>query len=562
MHVELSNGVFVLKTDYEERVRARSVGAKWDAKIKRWVVPANIFAADKLTRLPNIGGIEKVRSFLEGFDGGFSCNVPKTKLPLKDHQIEMVSRWLTKKRYMYFAEMGCGKTPAVIGGVQNLYEEGKLDLALVVAPLSVLNSWTRQIEKFCAVRHRVIMLTGTSKARTDKIEDVKYLRKSLTGKVLIWVLVNYEALRRFEGKIAMLRPGALCFDETSKIKNHSAQVTKSAIRLSDVAEYVVGLNGTPISNDVSELWSQCRAVSRQFFGDGSSSFWEFVYEFCTMGGWKGKQVVGTKNLERLDGLLKKFSYRVRKEDVLDLPGRTWTTREVQLEGEQLDAYAAAEEEFYFAVNAVKKHTGERRDYAILVKNALGRLLRCQQIAAGHCKDEKGDIVRWPDNPKTKELIEIVKGAGEQKVVVFSRFIEDLEMAQEAMTKAGIKAAAYHGGVKQEDRSKIENAFLDRKSDLQVVLAQVQTGGLGIDFSTAPICVFNTNWFSWGTRDQAESRVHRPGQTSNVLYIDNIAAETVDETILMTVMDKKSISEVLFGAKIPEAEEVVSEAVKA
>jgi SNF2 family DNA or RNA helicase len=555
MHVDLCDGVFVLKTDYEERVRARSIGAKWNAKIHRWVVPANVFAAEKLLRLPNVGGIEKVRSFLEGFDSGVSCTTPKTKLPLKPHQVEMVMRWLTFKRFMYFPEMGTGKTPAVIGAVQNLFEEGTLDLALVVAPLSVLNSWTRQIEKFCAVRHRVIMLTGNAKVRTDKIEDVKYLRKSLTGKVLIWVLVNYEALRRFEEKLSMLRPKAVCFDETTKIKNHSAQVTKSAIRLGDIAEYVVGLNGTPISNDVSELWSQCRAVSRTFLGEGSTSFYEFMYEFCVMGGWKGKQVVGTKNLERLEGLLKKFSYRVRKEDVLDLPDRTWTTREVQLEGEQLAAYKSAEKEFYFAVNAVKKHTGERRQYAILVKNALGRLLRCQQIAAGFCKDEKGEMIRWPDNPKTKELVEIVKEAGRQRVVIFSRFVEDIEMAHEAFTKAGIVSAVYYGGVKQEVRSNIENAFLDRSSNLQVVLAQVQTGGLGIDFSTAPICVFNTNWFSWGVRDQAESRVHRPGQTSNVLYIDNIGLETVDETVLMTIMDKKSISEVLFGAKVPEAEEV-------
>jgi SNF2 family DNA or RNA helicase len=557
MHVDLIDGVFVLKTDYEERVRARSVGAKWDGKTHRWTVPANAFAAEKLLRLPNIGGIEKVRAFLEGFDRGASCTVPKTKLPLKDHQLAMVSQWLTKKRYMYFAEMGTGKTPAVIGGVQNLFDEKKLDLALVVAPLSVLNAWTRQIEKFCAVKHRVIMLTGPSKKRLDKIEDVKYLRKSFKGKVLIWVLVNYEALNRFEEQLGMLRPGAICYDETTRIKNHSAATTKAAIRMSDIAEYVVGLNGTPISNDVSELWSQCRAVSREFLGDGSSSFWEFVYEYCVMGGWKGKQVVGTKNLERLEGLVKKFSYRVRKEDVLDLPGRTWTAREVQLEGEQLAAYKSAEKEFYFSVDAVKKHTGERRHYAILVKNALGRLLRCQQIAAGFCKSEQGDIVRWPDNPKSKQLVDIVKEAGKQKVVVFSRFIEDIEMSREALQKEGIVAVTYHGGVKQEARSNIENAFLDRKSDLQVVLAQVQTGGLGIDFSTAPICVFNTNWFSWGVRDQAESRVHRPGQTSNVLYIDNVASDTVDETVLMTIMDKKSISEVLFGAKIPEAEEVAA-----
>lgn len=561
MQVELIDGVFVLKTDYEERVRARSIGAKWDGKSHRWLVPANIFAAEKLLRLPNVGGIEKVRAFLEGFDRGVSCVVSKTKLPLKDHQVQMVMKLLTHKRYMDFSDMGCGKSPSVVGAVQQLYEEGKLDLALVVAPLSVLNSWTRQIEKFCGVRNRVVMLTGSSKVRTDKIEDVKYLRKSLTGKVLIWVLVNYDALSRFEEKLAALRPGMIAYDECSRISNHSAQRTKSSIRLSDVAEYVVGLNGTPISNDVSELWSQCRAVSREFLGDGSTGFWEFVYEFCVMGGWKGKQVVGTKNLERLEGLLKKFSHRVMKADVLDLPPCTTTTREVTLEGEQLAAYKSAEKEFYFAVDAVKKHTGERKHYAILVKNALGRLLRCQQIAAGHCKDENGEVMRWPDNPKLKELVELVREAGKQRVVVFSRFIEDIEMGVEALTKAGVRAAVYHGGVKQEVRSNIENAFLDRKSDLQVVLAQVQTGGLGIDFSTASVCVFFTNWFSWGVRDQAVSRLHRPGQTSNVLIADMLATNTVDETVLMTIMDKRSISEVLFGAKIPEAEEVEAETVK-
>ena len=157
----------------------------------------------------------------------------------------------------------------------------------------------------------------------------------------------------------------------------------------------------------------------------------------------------------------------------------------------------------------------------------------------------------------RELVDLVREAGHQKVVVFSRFIEDIEMAREALQMAGFKAATYHGGVSQDRRTKIENAFLDRASDLQVVLAQVQTGGLGIDFSMASICVFFTNWFSWGVRDQAVSRLHRPGQTANVLVVDLLASNTVDETILMTVMDKRSISEVLFGSKVPEVEGAVS-----
>lgn len=554
VQVDITGGEFVLRTSYEERFRARSTGAKWNAKTKLWTVGANLLSALKLMREESLAAPDraKVEAFVAGLTAGSPRVVPATKTPLYEHQIDFASRLVAKRRMMNFSEMGSGKTGAVIGAAQELFTQGQVGLALIVAPLSVLASWERQIEKFCAVRHRTVMLTGTRKDRVSGADDIRVLRKALSGKFLIFALVNYAGLRVFEEEILALRPEFVCFDETTEIKNRTAKQTQSCMRVSRLAKYATGLTGTPISNNVAELWSECAAVSPNFLGGDAADYWNYVWEFCRFGGFKGKEIVGTKNLDVLEMLIKKFSVRVRKEEVLKLPPRTWDVREVVLEGDQDAAYRKAEGDFYFAVDAVKKHSGERQEFRILVKNALARMLRCQQIAAGHCRGENGEMMLWPDNPKIAEIGSIVEESGNQRIVVFSRFVEDLLQGKNALTKRGVEAAVYYGDVSQNDRADIEKDFMDPKGRNKVILAQVKTGGLGVDFSQGSICVFMTNWWSWHVRDQAESRVHRPGQTKPVTYIDLSAVDTVDQTVLEAIHEKKSISAVLFGKDLEEA----------
>jgi SNF2 family DNA or RNA helicase len=547
MRVVQENGKFILHTDYSERFKAHAIGAHWNKKRKVWEITACLPSAEKIAWVTDKGDdTSGAGEFFGKWRERAPEVVPDLKLPPMRHQVRMVSELLHKKRLCFFCEMGTGKTAAVIGAAQELFLRGEIDLVLVVAPLSVLASWERQIDLFCNVDWRTVMLTGTRTKRIDKMQDVELLRDGLIGKYLIFGLINYEGLSRYEEQLLDLKPGLVVFDESTKIKNKDAKTTKSAIILGDSIPYATALTGTPISNHVGDLWSQCRAVSSDFLG---ADYWWYLREFALFGGFKNKQIVGTKDLPRLEKLLDRFSIRVRKDDVLELPERTWDTREIILTGEQGEAYTDAQEEFYFAVDAVKKHTGTKEESAVLIRNAIGRLLRCQQIAAGHCKDENGDVVLWPDNPKTEEIVNIVEQAGEQKVVIFSRFLEDLKMAQEALTKRGVISRVYTGEVSQEERTEIEEIFQDRDSDLRVVLAQVQTGGFGLDLTAGNICVFLTNWFSWHVRDQAESRVHRPGQDKNVLYIDLLAVDTVDETVLQAIESKKSISEILFGKKV-------------
>lgn len=561
MRVLLESGKFILHTTYEEKFKAQACGGKWDQDLRRWEVRTSILSALGLVSQAAQGDdVEAARTYLKGWDVPPPPVVPSMKEPLMPHQNLGASHLIQKGRFFITFDMGTGKTATVLGAAQELFKGGKIDLVLIVAPLSVFGSWERQMARFCAVNYRFMLVTGTRKERNERMDDIKTLRQALIKKRLIVACVNYEALRLYADDLIKLKPGMVVFDESTFIKNRSAQMTKAAARVSKAAKYATGLTGTPISNNVGDLFGQLHAISSEFVGD---DYWHFVQSFAKFGGYKNKEIVGTRNLKGLEWILSKCSLRVRKDEVLDLPALTQETREITLEGDQKEAYGKAATDFYFAVEAVKKtlrdldgkeDPDKRRElYTVLIKNAMTRLLRCQQIAGGHCKSEMGETIYWPDNPKVLELVKIAEESGDQRIVVFSRFIEDLEQGRKALVKAGFPCEVYHGSVKQVDRARIENEFLSDSTPIKAVLTQVKTGGFGIDFSRASIAVFYNNWFSWAVRDQAQSRLHRLGQRRNVLCIDLLGRETVDEAVLSTVLSKKSLSEVLFGKKVPAAE---------
>ena len=560
MRIALENGKFLLFTHYDEKLRAHAVGGKWNEDHRRWEVRANcLSAAQILTQAKPGEDVEAARTFLRRWDEPAPLVIPSTKEPMMPHQVKGTSELIFRKRYLLTFEMGCGKTLAVIGAAQELFKDGKIDLILVIVPLSVFGSWERQFKRFCNVPYTVMKFDGERKKRIERMEDVAVLRSALRKKRLIVGLINYEAIRLFADDLIRLKPGLVAMDESTYLANRTAQMTKAAKRVSRAAEYATALTGTPIKNNVCDLFGQLNTVSSEFVGD---DYWHYAREFALFGGFKNKEIVGSRNLKGLDWLMKKFSLRVRKEDVLELPERTWDTRDIYLEGDQKDAYDKAETDFYFAVEAVKKHLKDQGDeksaVAVLIKNALSRLLRCQQIASGHCKSEVGETILWPGNPKINELVALVKEAGDQRVVVFSRFVEDLLQGQIALREAGFLTEVYYGAVKQHDRTRIEEEFLKEETPLKVVLAQVKTGGFGVDFSKASVCIFFNNWFSWSVRDQAESRLHRLGQTRNVTYYDLIAKGTVDEVVLETVLSKKSLSETLFGRPMAVADDTMKE----
>ena len=172
---------------------------------------------------------------------------------------------------------------------------------------------------------------------------------------------------------------------------------------------------------------------------------------------------------------------------------------------------------------------------------LTRIMRFSQITAGFYKDVEGKEHSYERNVKHEWLIEWLKETG-AKTVVFVRFIHELKALEEALQRSGINAVSVYGETK--DRITVVKKF-NTDPGVQVFIGQIDTAGQGINLQSASYCVFLSNNYSYGDREQAESRIHRAGQTAqNCTYIDVVARDTIDERVLRILKKKESLAGLL------------------
>jgi SNF2 family DNA or RNA helicase len=535
----------MLATRYEERdlVRGFGIGARWDRKARAWRAPYSIMAMEILREAAENGrGVE------------FVGEIPWPSAPppvpglnpsagllrhLLHHQKETVTFAVSRRRAAIFDDMGTGKTASAIA----FCREVGVRRVLVLCPLSVMSSWAREILALVPEDERgVFPIMGSGFIKGD------LLSRALTCSMRrVWAIVNYDSVWRLPG-LDDARWDAVVADESSRIKDRSSKCHKKAVEIADKAAYVVALNGTPVSNGVEDLWAQFRFVDRRVFGE---SWPAFRARYLVMGGFQGKQIIGTQRQDELRKVVRCASVRHLKDECLDLPERVYQRRYAMLRGSQYGAYKDVEREFVAWVRAVREADGTEADYKVRVQNALGRLLRCQQVASGHVVGADGALLRFDPAAKTDALRELLEDMPERRGVVFCRFIEDIEIVNSVLDSMGLPHREISGRVPEPERAAAQAALKDGTTDF--VVAQVNTGGYGIDLTGVSTAIFWNNWWSWSTRDQAESRIHRWGQKRRCVFVDLLAERTVDELVLDAVLQKRHISEVLFGKEVACAE---------
>jgi SNF2 family DNA or RNA helicase len=529
-----------LQFDYEKRNIPSAAGLKFNKDSKTWRGQLTLMGAYVL--YPHVAPPvqNKINNWLGKFNYEIDIQSSLRDITPMAHQEAGASAIKALKKYGAFFDMGTGKTVTTLLAIQDLFYSGDVETVLVLAPLAVIPEWEHQMDRFMTVPVNYLRLHHKKKAKREELID-----EFLTPRHELSVgLINYESLSSILEYDPTFSVDMIVADESTRIKNRNANATKAAIKISDRAEYTVALSGTPMPNGVHELYSQIRFLSKKYVGN---SYWKFADRYLEMGGFQGKQIVGEKNQEELRTVISYFSRRLRKEDVLDLPEKVYTKLEVNLIGEQKDAYESAQDDFLFAVDAFNQSNQKVTDYS-LVKNALHRLSVCQRIASGHITNEDGEILRFDKNPKLAALSELLGDFGDQPIIISARFHEDIEIIYEAVSRVdGRTPVKYHGGIPNNVAEKNLKKFQSGKADTFIM--QVQKGSYGINLTVADTIVIWNNWFSYGTRDQLESRTHRKGQTNHCHYIDLVAHNTVDEAILESIAKKQSISEALFGVKI-------------
>lgn len=467
------------------------------------------------------------------------------------HQITALEKSWDKENYAYFMEMGTGKSKVLIDNMSMLYDHGKINGALILAPKGVYRNWQRQeipthlpnhIEDFT-----VAWTPTPNKLEKELLDSILKDPKDLTLDIF---LMNIEALHttkgaRFAERFLNGHRALVVIDESTTIKNPKAIRTKNALKLSTLAKYRRILTGSPVTRDPIDLFSQCEFLDPAILGH--ASYYSFKNRYTVqvrtnVGTHTFNKVVGYKNLGELSGLLDPYSYRVLKEDCLDLPEKIYTKRQVDLTDEQKKAYREMKE---YALTLFE-------DGSVLSANTvMTQLLRLHQISCGHLITESGETKVFKNNRIT-ELMSILEEV-DGKVIIWANYRQDIRTIYDTISKKYGKetVATYYGDTPDEERQGIVQKFQDKDSSLRYFVGNQQTAGYGLTLTAASTVVYYSNNYDLEKRIQSEDRAHRIGQKSNVTYIDLIAEKTVDERIVKALRNKINIASKVLGEDFKE-----------
>ena len=469
----------------------------------------------------------------------------KFKMQPYKHQLKALEMSWHKETFAYFMEMGTGKTKVLIDNMAMLYDQGKIDGALIIAPKGVINTWYQQELPAHMPNHidnvSVLWQANITKSQQDKLDTL-----FATGHDLHILIMNVEALStvkvvKFAYKYLSSHKTLMVIDESTTIKNPKAKRTKNIIKLSKFTKYRRILTGSPVTRNPLDLYSQCEFLSPWHLE--SQSFYSFRNRYAEMktmnfGGRSVQVVAFYKNLGELSEKLKPFSYRVLKEDCLDLPPKIYMKRIIQLTPEQDKLYKQMKEQ------ALAEMNGERMS----TDTALTQLMRLQQITCGHFKGDDAEIQYIKHNrlDELKDVLEEVEG----KVIIWCHWQRDVKIIKEALSKEYGPGSVvdYYGLTPQDQRQKNKDNF-QKNPEVRFFVGTPQTGGYGITLTAANTVIYYSNGYDLEKRLQSEDRAHRIGQTSAVTYVDIIADKTVDQKIVKALKNKINIASQIMGEEL-------------
>ena len=465
----------------------------------------------------------------------------KTK-PYK-HQLTALKKSCDEKEYGYFMEMGTGKSKVLVDNMAILYDKGKINGALIIAPKGVYRNWLEQeipIHLASHIKPKMVLWT----ALTSKTKEKEYQTLFETGFDLHVLIMNVEAFSTKKGsefayKFLRSHKTLMAVDESTTIKNPSAKRTKTIITLGKHATYRRILTGSPVTKSPLDLYSQCTFLDEGLLD--FTSYYAFRNRYAHMidrnFGGRRVQIVGSyQRLDELEKTLKNFSYRVQKKDCLDLPKKIFINRTVELTDEQNKAYQTMKSAALAQLNgklATAPHT-------------LTQLMRLHQITCGHFKSDDGEITNLKHNRIT-ELMDVMDEM-EGKVIIWANYIHDIEEIVKTVKKkyGDDSIVQYYGAISSDDRQKAIKLFQDPKSPVKYFVGNTQTGGYGITLTAASNVIYYSNSYDLEKRLQSEDRAHRIGQHKPVTYVDLIAPKTVDEKIIKALRGKINIASQIMG----------------
>ena len=461
------------------------------------------------------------------------------------HQLKALEISWDKKCFAYFMEMGTGKSKVLIDNSAILYDHGKINGVLIVAPKGVYKNWySSEIPTHLPDHIEKNVVLWQANITKQQQKNLNTLFK--TGTDLHILIMNVESLSTKKGvdfayKFINSHETLMAVDESTTIKNPEAKRTKNIVELGKNVKYKRILTGSPVTKSPLDLYKQCEFLDPWLLDH--TSWYTFRTRYAIMknmsfNGRTFQKVVGYKNLSELSEKLKPFSNRVLKDDCLDLPKKTFMKRIVQLTPDQFKVYEQMKKEALAILNGKMLTTS----------NALTQLMRLQQITCGHFKSDDGTVQQVKSN-RIDELIDVLNEI-EGKVVIWAHWQNDVKQIIKAITDEFDQNSFvdYYGLTPQEERQQNIKRFQEDE-DCRFFIGTPQTGGYGITLTAASNMIYYSNGYDLEKRQQSEARIDRIGQTKPMTYIDIICEDTVDDRIVKALRKKVNIASQVMGEEL-------------
>jgi SNF2 family DNA or RNA helicase len=496
---------------------------------------------------------------------------------LMKHQQKGLEKMYDKTGFALLMEQGTGKTLTFIEEALRLYADGKIEAVFILAPNGVHENWVldqcpTHIPETIPAR-ATYYCSDMNRREKAAMEWVRAPRKPGEVPPLRILSMSYDSLCTDAGwkvAIAFVRacPTLLIADESQRIKTPSATRTKRSLNLRRFAKYRRIGTGTVATNSPVDVFSQFEFLEEGLLG--TSSLPVFRAEYCELlqpGHGMLRHIVDRslrssgrdvtkdqrqkvmertqivakdsmgrpiyKNLDRLQALIEPHSFRVLKEDCLELPPKTYETRYFHLGKKQRDSYDRMEKELRYILE----------DGTMVTASKLTAMGKLRQMTSGFIMFRDGSIEYLEDNPRIQLLKDTLEDELRQGII-WAQYKEEIRNIVAAIRKMGMAAEAVNGEVAMGKRRGIREDFQAGK--LQWIVAHPGAMGTGFTLTAAKLVIYYSNDFSLENRLQSEDRAHRIGQTDSVQYLDFVAIDTKDDDVVWALQHKLDTATMIQG----------------
>jgi SNF2 family DNA or RNA helicase len=376
------------------------------------------------------------------------------KRTLLKHQENCIKASINKRAFAFLIDMGGGKTKTTIDTVGILYTANKIDKWLCIAPNGIYKNWPnleipKDLPDYIPYRMQVW------KEKDPRINAGNRLR------ILDILVINIEALSTKKGqdyvKKFVNERTIVTVDESTTIKNPKAKRTQTILEIGKQAGYRRILSGYPTPQNQLDLFSQFNFLDSNILG--IRSFYAFKNEYAQLkrvdlgpGRPKFDKVVGPKNIEQLKEKISPYSFRIRKDECLDLPPKVYQIREVEMGEDQEAAYKDMARAALVELDSGGLVTADL---------VLTQLTRLHQITCGFMKDVEGNIHRFKKNPKIEALKQVLEETSD-KVIVWASYVDNIKEIYDELSNTdtawGGSVVTYYGGTSQRDRERAIESF--------------------------------------------------------------------------------------------------------